>query len=433
MPTLFRPFRFSFSAAFLLGLVQLPDTVRAQHAPALDPPVFEPKTPSSPAKRTGTASGDTPTAEWTLHKSADGTRPNGTEQAMLWLMNRARSHPSAEGIFLSDTGDVVVESSVSAFDVDLEIMRTEFEAISPRPPAAFDRRLHAGSVAHALDLIKRDAQDHNGQFDRATEAGFQFNGAAASVFSYARNPLHAHAAFNIDWGPDGGAGDGMQVGRGHRVGLMDKNSIPLSNVGIAVVPDPDTNNAVGPMVVSIVYARARADAPNHFNKFIVGTVWVDLNGNRLYDENEGLGAVTVVPDRGTWFAITGEAGGYAIPVSEDGVYELTFTGGELESPVFRQVTVAGESVLLAWDPADAYGTLAPETPLLSFSPVATGLRGSWQALPGDVDQLESSSNLLDWSLDERPIKTEGGVRSFLLQPNEIGDGRFFRVRRTSAP
>ena len=47
----------------------------------------EPRTPSA-----------TPTQEWTFHKTSNGCHPDGNEQAMMWLMNRARSNPEREGI-----------------------------------------------------------------------------------------------------------------------------------------------------------------------------------------------------------------------------------------------------------------------------------------------------------------------------------------------
>ncbi len=43
---------------------------------------------------------------------------------------------------------------------------------------------------------------------------------------------------------------------------------------------------------------------NHYNQFIVGTVWKDLDWDGMYDTNEGLGGVTVTPDAGTYYAIT---------------------------------------------------------------------------------------------------------------------------------
>lgn len=40
------------------------------------------------------------------------------------------------------------------------------------------------------------------------------------MFSYTLHPLFGHAAFNIDWGYDGGDGTGMQPDRGHRMAIM---------------------------------------------------------------------------------------------------------------------------------------------------------------------------------------------------------------------
>ena len=62
-------------------------------------------------------------------------------------------------------------------------------------PAAFDRRVYEGSQVHSLDLIARDAQDHNGQFQKVSDADFVSNGGRASVFSSSRSALHAHAGF----------------------------------------------------------------------------------------------------------------------------------------------------------------------------------------------------------------------------------------------
>ena len=54
---------------------------------------------------------------------------------------------------------------------------------------------------------------------------------------------------------------------------------------------------------------------NHYNQFIVGTVWNDIDWDGMYDPNEGIGGVTVTPDSGTYYAITSNSGGYAIPVT----------------------------------------------------------------------------------------------------------------------
>lgn len=349
---------------------------------------------------------------------------------MLWLMNRARSNPPREGVFLSNTGNAAVEGAIEFFEVDLDVLRAEFDAIPPRPPAAFDRRLHAGSTAHSLDLIARDAQDHNGQFDRMDAAGFHANGAYASVFSFAMDPVHAHAGFNIDWGDDGGAGDGMQPGRGHRAGLMSTGEFPLPNVGIAMVPENNPSTDVGPLVVSIVYAQANPSFGDHFNKFIVGTVWADANGNARYDPGEGLDNVRVMPQAGTYYAVTGDAGGYSIPVSEDGTYVLEFSGGDLAAPEQRTAIVEGESELVAWLPFDTYDTggFNGRPPMsFSYTTQSNGVEVSWEALDGQVYAVRRSSDLVEWTDDARPISIEGDTRSFFIPEEELAGSIFFRV------
>ncbi len=262
-------------AALAVAAVLSSSIAFSQRAPSLDPPELNGLLvqPSESSGKFHTFAA--PTTEWLYHKTQDSSHPDGKEQTMLWLMNRARSNPSMEGIFLSDTEDSRVENAIRYFGVGLSVLQAEFAAISAKPPAAFDRRIYQGSLTHSLDLIARDSQDHNNQFQRVEAAGFNYNGASASVFSYTSNPVYGHAGFNIDWGNDGGSGDGMQPGRGHRRGLMNSGNTLLSNVGIAMAPENDPSTRVGPFVTSIVYARADTRANDHYNIFLVGTVWED--------------------------------------------------------------------------------------------------------------------------------------------------------------
>ncbi|MEM9159545.1 MAG: hypothetical protein AAGB46_10890, partial [Verrucomicrobiota bacterium] len=233
----------------------------AENPPSLIPVYEKPQVGEEPRFRVLSE----PTTEWTLHKTEDGAHPDGNEQQMVWLMNRARTDPAQEGLYLSDTGNRRVDSAVSYFGVDIELMKAELAAFAPKPPAAFDRRIYLGSKVHSEDLIARDKQDHNNQFSRIGDAGFRLSGGNASVFSFADDPIHAHAAFNIDWGGDDGTG--MQSGRGHRQGIM-AGKLNSTNVGIAMVPETDSKTQVGELVTSIVYARASRSAANHYNRFL---------------------------------------------------------------------------------------------------------------------------------------------------------------------
>lgn len=280
-----------------------------------------------------------PSIEWTLHKSIDGSHPSDSEQEMVWLMNRARRSPAIEGIWLAHLRQSNVQTAMDYFGVRRDILMDEFSARAAAYPAAFDARLYNAAANHSAYLISIDGQNHIDQFERIDDQGFHFSSASGSVYSYSKDPIQCHAAFNVDWGGDDGTG--MQTGRGHREGLMGE----YSSVGIACLPDNDPSTNVGPFVTTINYCNALPGYPDHHNRFIVGTVWNDQNANDLYDPGEGIGSVTVMPDKGTYYAVTGSAGGYAIPV-DSGTYGVTFSGGGMPSTIVKTVAVGTTSVLV---------------------------------------------------------------------------------------
>lgn len=295
--------------------------------------------------------------EWTFHKTTDGLHPDGNEQQMLWLMNRARVNPPQEGRWLATTRESDISGGRDYFHVNVNLLQSEFNGYPVKPPAAFDARMFYGSKAHSEDLIARNAQDHNGQFERITNAGFHCGGGRASVFAYSGSALNAHGAFNIDWG---GGADGMQTGRGHRMAIMDLDG-DYTNVGIAMVPAP-AGLSVGPLVTSAAYCHANESQSKHFNRFITGTVWQDRNGNSRYDPGEGFNNIKVTHDREGYFAITGVSGGYAIPVTKSGNYLLTFSG-TVSGQV--QVNIGSTSVLVDFlipRTSELMSDLQPELP-----------------------------------------------------------------------
>ncbi len=300
---------------------------------------------------------DTP-KEWTFHKTADGTHPNGMEQQILWFMNRARMYPTSEGKWLAHSNDPEIAKDRSYFQVDINKLKNEFAAIPVKPPAAFDNRLYAAAHAHSLDLISRDAQDHDGQVKRIDAAGFHFRAVGLNVFSYASSGLNAHAGWNIDWGYGDG---GMQTGRGHRKNVMSTmfTDHGFSSAGIAAIRETDPSTKVGEYVATGNYAKADTAFDNNFNKFVVGTIWNDFNQNKQYDPGEGVGGFEVYTlyGKGSYYAITGKNGGYSIPVSDDGTYTIGFCGSS-SYPACWTVdrTVRGKSVLAdlelsTWYPA----------------------------------------------------------------------------------
>jgi hypothetical protein len=111
------------------------------------------------------------------------------------------------------------------------------------------------------------------------------------------------------------------------------------------VAETNPATAVGPMVVIGNYCRAAENGVDHFNVFLVGTVWQDKNKNSRYDPGEGYGGVMVTPSQGTYYAMTAAGGGYAIPVTTNGALTIRFSGGGVPD-TSRSVAVNGSSVLL---------------------------------------------------------------------------------------
>jgi hypothetical protein len=306
-----------------------------------------------------------PSVEWEYHKTPDNRHPNGNEQQLMWLMNRARSNPAGEGMWFAaihdryypfidgcsgradDTDFCHIAGALDFWDVDLDLLQDEFAGYEAKPPAAFDVRLYKAAKAHSDYLISIDGQNHTGQFDRIDDQNFSYRRARGNVFSYSLSANYGHAAFNVDWGTAGGDGSGMQSPRGHRLAIMSIDG-DYTNVGYAVVPASDLEMEVGPLVITGNYCEANAAAQNHYNRFIVGTVWSDDDGDDFYDPGEGIGGVTVMPDQGGFYAVTSDAGGYAVPITQAGTYEVTFSGGgrALSEDIVKTVGIVDESVLL---------------------------------------------------------------------------------------
>jgi hypothetical protein len=354
------------------------------HFPEPDPPAVV-QLPGEPSPlRMLAVEAPSADSEWTFHKTIDNQHPDGIEQQMLWLMNRARTDPAREGIWLATMADPDVAGARSFFNVDLDLLEAEFVAIAAKPPAAFDVRLYQAAKAHSDYLVANDAQEHTDQLLRVENAGFFYRSWRGNVFSYTRSGIHGHAGFNIDWGE--GDDTGMQPGRGHRQAIMSIDG-DYTNVGLAVVAEADSATDVGPLVTTGNYCSADTTTGNHFNRFLVGTVWRDLNDNDRYDPGEGMGGITVRPDRGTYHAVTADSGGYAIPLLEAGDYTVTFSGSGIDGAPTRAVVVDDRSFLL--DLAYANGDPgAPEAVTGSAAAISSNtvqLSGIVNANGQDVD------------------------------------------------
>jgi len=281
-------------------------------------------------------------SEWIWHKTQNGRHPNDGEQQQIWLINRARANPGAEGRRLANSNEPEIAHGREHLNVDIAKLRADFRKIAAKPPVAHDVRLYQAARAHSQAQIARSTQDHVGQLERVDAAGFFWTQFRGNVFSYAYNDLHAHAAFNIDWG-EPGSPYGMQDPPQHRKGIMSVDG-DFTNVGIASRYDTRTTNTVGPYVVTQNFAKAAETVGQHHNSFIVGTVWSDNNRNGRYDPGEGLRNVTVMPSTGDYYALTAQGGGYAIPSTHQGSVTVYFAGADV--PYYAKTIKAGPTSVL---------------------------------------------------------------------------------------
>ena len=277
-------------------------------------------------------------------------QPTDEEQQYLEYLNRARANPPAEGAILANTTDANVLSAYTYFGVDLGLMQTQFNAIAPAPPVAMNAALMAAARLHSGDMYTNQYQGHNGTDGsspgtRITAQGYSWVTYGENVFSYSDSVFYGHAGFEVDWGGSAASG-GMQNPPGHR---EDIHNSAFREVGVGVVDG--SNGSVGPQLVTQDFGATSAGTP-----FLTGVVYYDLNGNHFYDLGEGIGGVTVQVPGSTYFAITANSGGFAIPVTTNGNYTVILSGAGFTATQ-RVAAVSG----LANVKADFVPAYAPPT------------------------------------------------------------------------
>ena len=135
--------------------------------------------------------------------------------------------------------------------------------------------------------------------------------------------LRAHNGLFADNGMFGG---NAVPGRGHR------NTMMLSffreiGIGISVGKDNQNNPGQPNGPWDSIYIVQNFGAQTSQTPFITGVVYQDTNGNGFYDPGEGIGNVRVDVAGSSFFAVTSPSGGYSVPVSANGSYTVTFSGG----------------------------------------------------------------------------------------------------------
>lgn len=274
--------------------------------------------------------------------------PTDEEQMYLELINRARANAIAEAdrlIALAATNQDVFDQFVTAWNVDVALMKAQFATNPPVPPLSFNAKLTEAARKHSQFQFDTATQTHTGSGgstlrERVEAEGYLWSNLGENVFLNATSPEHGHAGFEIDWGPGVG---GMQTPPGHRNSIHSPN---FTEIGIGIVNGTNSvnGNDAGPQVVTQDFGRAKNLLP-----YITGVAYYDINGNNFYDLGEGLPGVQVQVDGVSSFAITTKSGGFSVPVPANRSHTVRF-GGAGHAEVVQTVNVTTNNVKLDFRP-----------------------------------------------------------------------------------
>jgi hypothetical protein len=290
--------------------------------------------------------------------------PSAREQESLELLNRMRLDPQAELDLLLNSNDSNVISALNFFDVDLGVLREQWESLVPAQPLAWNESLINAALYHTGQMRDADLQTHQVPAipgvrpeepdlrDRTKNAGYTTSSALGeNVFAFVKSMLHAHAAYAIDWG---NGPDGIQDPPGHRITIM--NPV-YREVGISVLDGIPGNNA-NPMLMTQDFG-----GPSSFgNSFLLGVVYTDLNKDGRFNAGEGIDDVDIdiVGSGGVFETESMDSGGYQIRLPA-GTYTIKARGDGLDKTItFEDVVIGGQNVKLDFKP-DPFVTTPPDT------------------------------------------------------------------------
>lgn len=356
--------------------------------------------------------------------------PTAQEVALLEFINRARADAIAEADRLASNTDPDVLNAMSYFSVDTALMTSQFAMLTRSvQPLAMNARLLSAARLHSQDMLSNVFQGHtssatpiapNAPFDtigaRITRQGYAYSSVSENVYAFAKNPWHAHAAFNIDWGTGTG---GMQDPAGHRLAIH--NGL-FREVGIGAIAGTNSDGltTVGPLVVTQDFGVG----PGGGQPMITGVTCLDGDNDGFYDEGEGLGNVRIEVDGSSYYAISSEHGAYAVPVPGDGTYRVSFHRPGLP-PVSQTVEVSGNMNVKA----DYLGQSIVVDSIERMGPSLVRLYAN-QATPPASLELQVSGDLLMWTnLPYTPTPLAGGLLRIDAElPDPARTRSFFRLR-----
>jgi uncharacterized protein YkwD len=285
----------------------------------------------------------------------DSGDPTAAEQQVLEFINRARANPTAEGQRLGININEGLDAGLTAV---------------ARPPLAMNKILLGTSRAHSQDMWTRKFFAHVNPdgldpFQRMHAAGYDGNPAGENIATGSSDVNGSAVALE-----DILMVDKNYPHRAHRVNLLDIGSGAVYReigVGYFAGPSPIAG-ASDPNLNGLKNFITQDFGTTAAGPFVLGVVFSDKNGNGIYDPGEGLAGVTIAPDSGSFFAVTGTAGGYAFPAGTSGTITLTASGGSLSAPIVKMASLSGVNTKVDFIP----GGVSLAAPVITSALTATG-------------------------------------------------------------
>lgn len=318
----------------------------------------------------------------------------------MQLINRFRADPQNEfsrliaSVSPRRAFDANVDFSLTFFNTNVAVVQSQMAALQPVAPIAWDEIAQQVAIEYLPYMSANKSSSHNlnGTFQqRIGRYPFDFSqGGTAKENSFlnAFSPIHAHAAYVIDWG---NGPDGLQ-GSGHRNNLISPDVKSGGTGFLSVTYEPTTG--FGPMLNVEDLIGLGVSKPT-----VTGAIFQDRNGSGWYDAGEGVAGVqlTFQGPSGQFSFNAMSAGGYNAVVPA-GTYTVTATGGGMRFPITASNVVVGSQNVwlnLVYDPnnvpADAYesnNSIGSATPLTGNDQTLTGGTLS----QGDVDYFRLPAN-----------------------------------------
>lgn len=225
------------------------------------------------------------------------------EQLMLELHNRARKDPLAEATRLGlDLQDGIITN------------------LTTMPPLAMNRELCITTDLYSETMYNFSTLGHDVDgttfLERATANNYTGQVVGENVAgSFNLNWLYPTLMEDSGWE---NYGEPM-----HREFIL---GIPYFNSEIGI------GNYQGGYC-DILYGKSSI-------VYLLGVVYNDTNNNSFYDVGEGIGDVTITPSHGDYYTVTGEAGGYSLPITVNGTITLNACSSINNLNITKEVAVS---------------------------------------------------------------------------------------------